>query len=256
MTMTGATGWRGRFDQVMDFTLWADGGLFADERDRLRVLESTWIAACLQQLLIPWALLVGALVGPDVVVPYLAVIGLLYALSWLVSWVYLARHRVPTQPRRYGAKFIISAVLVNLPTVVLLGLWIDLAAEEILAFLLIVVLVVWAEMRVRRWSDRAADTDDEEEEPGGVAQHPVLAWLRRYRWWIPIAAVPVLALSGFVTGWLRASAEAGELLLGVLEMTALITALVVGALIAATAVRQRRRRTMNTPATGEESGRW
>ena len=241
--MTGATGWRRRFDRAMDFTLWTDGGLFADERDRLRVLESTWVAACLQQHLIPWALVIAALVGPDVVVPYLAAVGLLYYLSWMVSWVYLARHRVPVEPPRYGAKFIVSLVLTNLPFVVLFGLWYDFTlGKTLVAVGLLLVLIAVGAVGERRTTD--ADTG---EEPGGVAHDQVPARSRRHRWWVYVAEVLVVGLLGFAIGSGAAAVDADPFWLGVL---------LVGGLIVTTVVRQRlRRRTTTAAAAGEEPGR-
>lgn len=185
--------------------------------------------------------MIGALVGLDVVVPYLGVVGVLYQLSWLVSLLYLARHRVLTQPPRYGPKFVVSAVLVYLPFVVLLGVWVDLSTDGIFVF---VVASVCAEVGSRRWWHGAADA--EEEELDRVAQHQVPARRHRYRWWIPVAAVPVLGLLGFAIGYSFAAVGADPFWLGVLA---------VGALVVATVVQQRRRRrTADAPATEEEPG--
>ena len=184
--------------------------------------------------------------GPETdVETLLGVVGVLYQLSWLVSLLYLARHRVPAQPPRYSPKFVASAVLVYLPFVVLLGVWVDLSTDGILAFLVFVVASACGEVGSRRWWHGAADA--EEEELGRVAEHQVPAQPRRYRRWVVLAAVYVLVgLLGFALGSWFAAVEADRFWLGVL---------VVGALVVATVVRQRRRRpTAHASATEEEPG--
>ncbi len=109
-----------RLDRLVAWVLDPDGVMYGDERERLRYYESSTFVATLQGLLVPWTLVVCALVGGLRVAPVVVTIAVVTYVPWLLGATYVRRRRVRTTPAHFSRTWIVASVLVVLPYPLLL----------------------------------------------------------------------------------------------------------------------------------------
>ncbi|HYY12281.1 MAG TPA: hypothetical protein VE781_15195 [Kineosporiaceae bacterium] len=109
-----------RLDRLVARILDRDGTLYGDEQERLRYYESSTVVASLQGILVPWTLVVGALVGGLQVAAVVVAVAVVYYVPWLVGATYVRRRRVRTTPARFGRSWVALAALTAAPYPLLL----------------------------------------------------------------------------------------------------------------------------------------
>ncbi len=102
-------------DRFVRWVLDPDGTMYGDERERLRYYESSTFIASLHGVLVPWTLLVCAVLGGRAVAPVVLAVAAAFVVPWMLGSVHVRRRRVRTTPSRVSSVFVATALLTWLP---------------------------------------------------------------------------------------------------------------------------------------------
>jgi hypothetical protein len=103
------------FDRLVRWVLDPDGVMYGDERERLRHYESSTLVASLHSVLVPWTLLVCAVVGGRAVAPVVLAVAGVFVVPWLLGAGHIRRRQVRSTPTRITRVFVATALLTWLP---------------------------------------------------------------------------------------------------------------------------------------------
>jgi hypothetical protein len=109
-----------RLDRLVAWILDPDGVMYGDERERLRFYESSTVVASLHGILVPWTLVVCALLGGRAVAPVVGTVAAVFLAPWIIGSLYVRRRRVRTTPSPFTSTWIVTALLAWLPYPLLL----------------------------------------------------------------------------------------------------------------------------------------